>query len=175
MHNQKFLNNYFTDTWSSRTTDYIYSGYAILDKLSNSDKVLDVGCGTNPFKGKIKNLIGIDPTDHGADIVTTIEDFTPLTKFDVALCLGSINFGSEHIIANQIEKINNLLLPTAKVFWRLNPGIQDHNNPECEDIEFYPWTFERLADYATKYGFNQIECAMDSNGEHVRLYAEWHR
>jgi len=175
MHNQKFLNKYFANTWCSSTSKYIYSGYTILDKLSDSDNVIDVGCGSNPFKGKIKNLIGIDPTDVGADVVTTIENFTPNTKFNVALCLGSINFGDEHIIANQIKKVNDLLLPSARVFWRLNPGQHDHNNELCNDIDFYPWTFEELNMYAIKYNFKQINCAFDSNGQHMRLYAEWIR
>jgi len=174
MHNQKFLNSYFTNTWQSTTADYVYSGYAILEQISNDDLVIDVGCGTNPFKGEIKNLIGIDPTNIGADVVTTIENFTSHRKFDVALCLGSINFGTEQIIAKQIEKVNNLLLPNARIFWRLNPGTT-HDHPDADEIDFYPWSFEKLAEYAEVYGFNQINCAIDSNGVHTRLYAEWHR
>jgi len=176
MHNQKFLNNYFTTTWSHSTSKYIYSGYAILNKIdSKNDYVYDVGCGSNPFKSKIKNLIGFDPTNCGADIISTIENFSSYSQADVALCLGSINFGSHQIIANQIEKVNNLLKPNAKVFWRLNPGNHDHCNDLCQKIEFYPWTFEKLNSFAKFYGFKQIGCAIDTNGLHKRLYAEWVR
>jgi len=176
MHDQKFLNDYFAKTWCPSTSKYIYSGYAILDKINAEyDNVIDVGCGANPFKGKIDNLTGIDPSDIGADIVSTIEDYKTDAKYDVALCLGSINFGSDTIIANQIEKVNDLLNDKAKVFWRLNPGQQDHRNEECKQINFYPWTFDLLQEFATMYGFEQINCAKDHNGNHMRLYAEWTR
>jgi hypothetical protein len=175
MHNQNFLNNYFSNTWCPSTSKYIYSGYAILDKILDSESVIDVGCGTNPFKGMIKNLVGVDPTNHGADVVSTIENYETDQKFDVALCLGSINFGSVDIITNQIEKVNSLLHQKAKIYWRLNPGNQDHQSAECKLIDFYPWTFDQLKIFASKYGFKQINCANDTNGLHKRLYAEWER
>ena len=181
MHDQKLLNKYFSKSWCPSTSKYIYSGYAIADKISSEDVVIDVGCGTNPFKGHINNLIGIDPTDVGSDVVTTIEDFKPKVLYDVALCLGSINFGNETIITNQIEKVNDLLFPCARIFWRLNPGKHDHTDynhhyiDDCNNIDFFPWTFELLNSYAVMHGFEQINCALDSNGDHVRLYAEWVR
>ena len=176
MHDQNFLNKYFADTWCASTSKYIYSGFAILDKISDSDQVVDVGCGHNPFKGKIKNLIGFDPAYHNdADVQASIETFDPHQKFNVALCLGSVNFGSVDIITNQIEKVNAMLTPSARIFWRLNPGHQDHNNEACNSIDFFPWTFEKLNEYATQFGFEQINCAEDTNGEHIRLYAEWTR
>jgi len=176
MHDQTFLNEYFSTHWRSNGHKYIYSGYAILDKINaDTDTVIDIGCGANPFKGKIANLTGIDPSDIGADVVSTIEDYNTDNKYDVALCLGSINFGSDTIIANQIEKVNDLLNDKSKVFWRLNPGQQDHRNEECKQINFYPWTFDLLAEFAALYGFTQSNCAHDHNGNHMRLYAEWSR
>jgi len=181
MHNQEFLNNYFSKTWCSNTSKYIYSGYAIAEKISDEDQVIDVGCGTNPFKGHIKHLIGIDPAHSEADVICTIEEFEPKRKYDVALCLGSINFGNETIITKQIEMVNELMFPCARIFWRLNPGCHDHVTSdhkhinECDSIEFFPWSFELLNSYAEKYGYEQLNSSIDSNGEHVRLYAEWHR
>ena len=35
----------------------------------NPDNVVDIGCGFNEFKGKITNLIGIDPYNDKADIM----------------------------------------------------------------------------------------------------------
>ena len=181
MHNQEFLNEYFSKSWCSSTDKYIYSGYAICDKISEEDYVIDIGCGGNPFKGHISKLLGIDPANDAADIKTTIEEFVPNQKYNVALCLGSINFGNETIIAKQIKKVNDLLHPCSKVFWRLNPGQHDHVDRnhnhinKCDQIDFFPWSFEKLAEYAKKYGFEQINCAHDSNGDHIRLYAEWVR
>ena len=50
--------------WKDTSLDlYKWSGYRLVDEI-NSQKprsVLDVGCGFNRFKGKINNLMGIDP------------------------------------------------------------------------------------------------------------------
>jgi len=89
---QKELNYYFANFWHSTTDHYIYSGMTIIDKIQPDDEVIDVGCGRNQFKKHINKLTGIDPARDEADIKCTIEDFNPKLKFDVALCLGSINF-----------------------------------------------------------------------------------
>lgn len=175
MHDQNYLNNYFSKIWHRDISNYIYSGYALLDKIHPMDHVIDIGCGDNPFKGKIKKLVGVDPANPKADVISTIEDFDPGIKFDVALCLGSINFGSDLIIMNQIHKVNQLLNKRASVYWRLNPGLHDHGNNESDIIDFYPWSFPRLKFFANLYGFKQSNCAFDTDGHVIRLYAEWHR
>jgi len=175
MHNQSLLNNYFTNNWCPSTSKYIYSGYAIAKNIKANEKVIDIGCGTNPFKGHINLLIGIDPTDVGCDVLTTIEDFNTKYKFDVALCLGSINFGDINTISEQIYKINSLLNPTARVYWRLNPGQNDHKSSLSNKIDFFNWDFNTLNTFAVKYNFKQVNCAYDTNSEHLRLYAEWVR
>jgi hypothetical protein len=59
--NQKELNEYFTTKWKSNLDQYLYSGWDLINNVVDDEWVLDVGCGTHPFKGKIRNLIGIDP------------------------------------------------------------------------------------------------------------------
>ena len=39
---QGFLNEYFSKTWCSTTSKYIYSGYAIADKILDDDNVIDI-------------------------------------------------------------------------------------------------------------------------------------
>jgi hypothetical protein len=175
MHDQDFLNSYFADKWDPTIESYQYSGFAIVRKIKQDDWVLDVGCGSNPFKGKIENLVGIDPANPAADIQTTLEDYQPERQFDVALCLGSINFGTQDIITKQIEKLNSCLADNARVFWRLNPGLADHAHDDCNKIQFFPWTLEILWEYACKHGFCQANAKWDTNGQHNRLYAEWYR
>lgn len=175
MHDQEFLNSYFANKWNSTIGNYEHSGYAIVNKIKQDEWVLDVGCGNNPFKNLIPNLVGIDPASSLADIQTTIEDFQPERQFNVALCLGSINFGTRDIIANQIKKLNSCLTDEARVFWRLNPGLSDHDHEDCNQIQFFPWTLETLYEFACTYGFCQVNAKWDSNGKHQRLYAEWHR
>ena len=61
--NQQELNKYFSEEWTDDFDNYTLSGYELAYKCKRTDWVLDVGCGHNPFKGQIKNLVGIDP--HG--------------------------------------------------------------------------------------------------------------
>jgi len=168
---QQELNNYFSTQWHSNIDQYIYSGWALANQVGDKS-VLDVGCGPNPFKGKIKNLIGIDPAFDAADVKTTIEEYTTDQKFDIAFCLGSINFGSEEVILRQIGSVVSLLKAQAKIYWRCNPGRHDHASDLCQAIDFFPWTFQHHLDYSERFGFSCDVIAWDSNN---RIYAEWSR
>ena len=175
MHNQEFLNEYFSKHWTPGG-DRGFSNPEKIAKLINDDEwLLDVGCGHNPFKGLVKNVVGIDPAFTDADILTTIELYNPDRLFDVATCLGSINFGDEITISDQIEKVVKCLKPTSRIFWRLNPGNADHNNQYVHMVPFFPWTFEILKSFANKHGYNQVNCQTELNKRTFRLYTEWHR
>ncbi len=69
---QLSLDKYFSTHWQSNIDQYQYSGWALTKKIKLSESVLDVGCGTNPFKTKIANLTGIDPAFDEADFKCTI-------------------------------------------------------------------------------------------------------
>jgi hypothetical protein len=58
-----YLNRFFGEIWKPNTDIYQYSGWKIVEEINKQSPraVLDVGCGYNPFKGRIKNLRGIDP------------------------------------------------------------------------------------------------------------------
>lgn len=192
MNAQDKLNKRFADKHSAEFEDnwlkkpFTYSSWALMFKVKDHEHVIDVGCGTNPFKGKIKHLVGVDPVKinnpnvAGADVVSPIEDFETDEKFDVAFCLGSIQFGDEAYITKQIDKVNSLLKPTARVYWRHRiGGIATHplDNNEVHDEEYYVWTFDRMEMFAKKYGFEQTNCQIDKNlkTDDERLYCEWHR
>lgn len=170
--NQEQLNEYFATKWTSNLDQYLYSGWNLVNNVADDEWVLDVGCGPNPFKGKIKNLIGIDPAFDEADYKVTIDKFRTDIKFDVAFCLGSINFGGKDIIITQISYTVNLLLPTARIYWRCNPGLFDHKNEECKKINFYPWRIEDHFELSKYFGFECKEIKIDTNN---RIYAEWCR
>jgi hypothetical protein len=170
--NQEQLNEYFATKWKSNLDQYLYSGWSLINNIAENELVLDVGCGPNPFKGKIKNLIGIDPAYDEADYKVTINEFKTNQKFDVAFCLGSINFGTSDKIISEISSVVKLLNPTARIYWRSNPGRKDHVNKECESIDFFPWTFEIHQKFSKAFGFECIDLRWDSNH---RIYAEWSR
>ena len=168
---QEDLNNYFSTTWKSNLDQYQYSGWALVDKIRSDELVLDVGCGFNEFKTRILNLTGIDPANDHADIKVSIEEYFPSHKFDVALCLGSINFGDKLTIMNQIACVVNCLNPTARIYWRCNPGLADHGNEACKDIDFYPWSIDEHVKLSELFGFKLMACCWDND----RIYAEWSR
>jgi hypothetical protein len=174
MIDQEYINYYYSSKWDrDPCSKPIKSGLLLLNKIKDTDSVIDVGCGRNPFKGKIKNLISIDPAFDQADFKVSILEFSPVEKFDVALCLGSINIGTVTQIEENIEKVISWLKPSARIFWRSNPGIADHEDPECLNLPFYPWSFEEHKRLSLKYGFNLAECSWEVGGK--RIYAEWQR
>jgi hypothetical protein len=171
MHQQD-LNDYFSTIWRSNLDQYKYSGWALIDKVSFDELVLDVGCGFNEFKNKIPNLVGIDPANDRADFKIPIEHFRNDIKFDVAFCLGSINFGSEANILNQISHVVGCLKTKSRIYWRCNPGLHDHGNTECNNIDFYSWSIAKQAEFAELFGFRLVVAKYDTNN---RIYAEWSR
>lgn len=174
--NQEYLNYYFGNIWHTNSNPCIQpekSGMLLLDKINSNDQVIDVGCGTNPFKGLINNLVGVDPAFDQADVKCSIDEFETEQRFDVALCLGSINFGDVDDIERQIAKVVSLLKSEARIYWRCNPGQQDHPSKDCELINFYPWSFSEHTRLSNKFGFELIECCWEKNNR--RIYAEWKR
>jgi hypothetical protein len=168
---QRDLNNYFATKWKSKLDQYQYSGWSLVYKIRANESVLDVGCGFNEFKPRISNLTGLDPANDRADVKLSIEEYSPPHKFDVALCLGSINFGDKLTIMNQIACVVNCLNLTARIYWRCNPGYADHGNEACKNIEFYPWSIEEHVKLSELFRFKLMTCCWDGN----RIYAEWIR
>lgn len=174
MHDQQKLNEYFSKYWSPAKNRGISSYQSIAQKIDKHAFILDVGCGSNPLKDLFPNLIGIDPAFDQAHFKCTIEEYQPNKLFDIALCLGSINFGNIDIIENQIAKVVNCLKLNSKIYWRLNPGRQDHDNEKCKDIIFFPWTLEILEEFAVKYNYIQLG-QLENHATQPRYYAEWKR
>jgi len=176
---QHELNEYFTNIWKLRNRDidqYVYSGTRLIEQIGLGETVIDIGCGSNPFKFQIPNLIGIDPAFDEADYKLTLEEYVAgysAQRFNVALCLGSINFGNRHHIENQINLVIKLLkTKNSRIYWRCNPGLADHGNEQCQNIEFFPWTFDLHYELSAKFGFDVTELEWDTNN---RIYAAWTR
>ena len=174
---QQLLNTYFSGPWRTRhrgLEEFQYTGYALLDKLNKDDTVIDVGCGMNLFKGRWPDITGIDPAFPEADYQMSLEEFVTQNnkKYNVAFCLGSINFGSEDDIKHQLELLLQILNKNARIFWRCNPGLKDHGNQECNTVPFYPWSFLEQLRFADMFGFRVADIRWDTND---RIYAEWVR
>lgn len=144
------------------------------------NRTLDVGCGDNEWKKVLGGgLWGIDPYNNNADEKVGIMEFdkVDIGNFDVVLALGSINFGDERTIFSQVEKVVKCAKPGGKIFWRFNPGIT-HDNQHAQWIDFYPWTEEKVREFAQR-----LNCTVDDfSWDHPhdqdvrwgnRYYSEW--
>jgi hypothetical protein len=110
--NERYTYRFFAEIWKPRTGDYEHTGWSLVDEINalNPQSVLDVGCGYHPFKGRIKNLIGIDPYNDCADYEVDILDYKVKPEsHDVIIALGSINFNSRPDIEQRFDHCVSLL------------------------------------------------------------------
>jgi hypothetical protein len=148
---QRYLSWFFGEVWKPRTEQYQWTGYRIAEEIcrANPKKVLDVGCGYNPFKGRIPNLVGIDPYNNCADFQVDILDYrVEPESYDHIIALGSINFNSREDIEERFGATVNLLAPGGRLWMRVNPGHVHKNGPW---VEIFPWSFEIAYEFAKNY------------------------
>jgi SAM-dependent methyltransferase len=165
------LHKYFSKYWNNDMKKWKYSGLALIDEVNNLKPraVLDVGCGYNEFKGKINNLIGIDPYNDRADLEVSTMDYKTEQKFDVILCLGSVNFGSRDKIIAEVGRCVNLLADGGTMFFRVNPGIQ-HDRPEANWIEFFSWNVPFIIELAEIFNLQVLDIRDDTNSRKYFVY-----
>ena len=158
------LNKYFSKYWQNDMKKWKYSGLALIDEVNNLKPraVLDVGCGYNEFKGKIDNLIGIDPYNDEADLKVSTLEYKTNQKFDAILCLGSVNFGNRDKIIAEVSRCVHLLADSGIMFFRVNPGIQ-HDKPEAKWIEFYAWNVPFIIELSNMFNLDILDIRDDTN------------
>ena len=164
---ERYILRFFSEIWKPRTGDYEHTGWELADEINklNPEKVLDVGCGYHPFKGRIQNLIGIDPYNNCADYEVDILEYKVKPEsHDVIIALGSINFNSKFEIEERFSHCINLLKKGGKFFLRANPGIPHKTGPY---VDIFPWSFEVVNEFAEKYNLKLETFKKDANG---RLY-----
>ena len=79
-------------------------GWALLDNPPQ-DKILDIGW-ENYIKGRLGTQFMVLTASKTDEMV--IEEFIPKDKYNVFVCLGSINFGTAEEIETQLQKITIL-------------------------------------------------------------------
>jgi len=145
----------FTYETRKYTGDWLLKN--ILTESGENALVLDVGCGINPFKGKIKNLIGVEPGTWGnADIQTDLNGAHKLfqkEQFDWVLAIGILHHHDELTIHKMVEQLKDLIKPNGYIACLCKP----HNDiPELQDhpdfgapAYLYPW-FNETTDILTQ-------------------------
>ena len=164
---ERYTHRFFAEMWKPRTNDYDYTGWALAEEITqqNPVSVLDVGCGYHPFKGRIPNLIGIDPYNNCADYEVDILDYKVRPgSHDYIIALGSINFNSRDEIEARFAHCVNLLSEGGKFYLRANPGIAHKTGPY---VDIFPWSFEIVNEFAEQYNLKLDTFKQDANN---RLY-----
>jgi hypothetical protein len=162
---ETYTKRFFGEIWKPRTDMYDHTGWDLADEISkqNPRAVLDVGCGYHPFKGRIPNLVGIDPYNNCADYEVDILDYKIKQKYDHIIALGSINFNSRDEIEERFKCCIDLLDNGGKFYLRANPGIPHKTGPY---VDIFPWTFEIVFELGEKYNLKLETFKKD----HDRLY-----
>jgi len=165
------LHKYFSKYWQNDMKKWKYSGLALINEVNalKPRAVLDVGCGYNEFRGKIDNLLGIDPYNDKADIQVSTLEYRTTQKFDVMLCLGSVNFGSRDKIISEVGRCVDLLEDGGTMFFRVNPGVQ-HNKPEAKWIEFFAWNVPFIIELSEIFNLKVLDIRDDSNQRKYFIY-----
>ena len=165
------LHKYFSKYWNNDMKKWKYSGLALIDEVNSLKPraVLDVGCGYNEFRGKIDNLIGIDPYNDRADLQVSTLEYRTDQKFDVIICLGSVNFGSRDKIIAEMGRCVDLLEDGGTMFFRVNPGVQ-HNKPEAKWIEFFAWNAPFIIELSEMFNLKILDIRDDSNQRKYFIY-----
>ena len=165
------LHKYFSKYWENDMKKWKYSGLALVDEVNSLKPraVLDVGCGYNEFKGKIDNLTGIDPYNDKADLQVSTLEYRTDQKFDVMLCLGSVNFGSRDKIIAEVGRCVDLLEDRGTMFFRVNPGVQ-HDKFEAKWIEFYAWNVPFIIELSEMFNLKILDIRDDSNQRKYFIY-----
>ena len=168
---ERYTHRFFSEIWKPRTGDYDYTGWALAERIAeqNPQAVLDVGCGYHPFKGRIPNLVGIDPYNNCADFEVDILDYRVKTKYDHIIALGSINFNSQDEIEERFAHCVDLLESGGNFYLRANPGIPHKTGPY---VDIFPWSFELVNEFADKYNLKLLEFKRDNN---ERLYFSYQK
>lgn len=167
---EQYLQNFFgKDKWKmglgSQTEHDI-----IASEISDDESVLDVGCGHNYLKGKVRNLTAIDKYNESADILIDMLDFNaPDESFDVVIALGSTNFHPFSTIEEQIDRVVRWCKPGGRIYMRVNPCINPDNTPEVA----YPWTLVDIFNFTHKYNLEIIKPITVT--KHTRIIWTWQK
>ena len=166
---ERYMQRFFSEIWKPRTDDYGYTGWQLVNEINqlNPQSVLDVGCGYHPFKGRIKNLVGIDPYNNCADYMVDILEYTG--SHSVIIALGSINFNSRDEIEKRFAKCVDILEPGGRFYLRANPGIPHKTGPY---VDIFPWSFAVVKEFADRYNLHLDTYKQDANDRLYFVYSK---
>lgn len=158
------------------------TGQILVDRIgvNTTKKILDVGCGDNEFKQYFgEQLTGIDPYNERADIQVSLENYIAPEEYDIVFALGSINFGDEERISEQVTQVIKFCKPGGMIVIRVNPGIT-HDHPKAQWIDFFEWDENYIRKFAEQNKCDVEVIGWDHPNEETirwgnRYYSIWHK
>lgn len=148
------------DYFLSRIVEkYEPNGKRMISEINslNPNLVVDLGCGLNQYKPLIKNLIGVDILNCREDIVADISDLSSHfenNSVDVTLALGSINFGTDAIIEQQLREVKRILKIGGYAYFRANQNDHDPNHEG--KLYYYEWSKEKVIEWSKILNFEIV-------------------
>lgn len=99
-----------------------YTGLSLVNSVNALDPalVLDVGCGQNFYKNKIKNLVGVDLFGNDCDLRLDYFSSDYAAKADAILVLGVLEYGTAEQVHQKLMRIKQNCHETTQVFFRFN-------------------------------------------------------
>jgi SAM-dependent methyltransferase len=168
----KYMDLFFGQNWGHTMDQYVQTGWALADVVNslNPRSVLDVGCGFNLFKGRIKNLTGLDPYNSAADLKIDIRAYrAPKNSHDVILALGSLCYNSRDEVEHEFAHCVDLLETNGKMFMRVNPNAEFSKFPY---LEFFEWSPAIAQEFAEKYQLRMETWEQDGLGRFYLVYTK---
>lgn len=146
--------NYSRERWKTHTESSA-NLIPFLQSL-NAKLIIDVGCGTNPYKEHVNNLIGLDVGNYTeADINLSCQEVNQLNIFqkncaDAVLALGSINFGTWEDVKDQINICVDWCKPGGYILLRAR--LNDHTELNLKkNFLQYGWKVQDIYDLTSEW------------------------
>jgi hypothetical protein len=135
----------------------------------NCSNPVDIGCGSNRFKGKIPNVIGLDMFNDDADIIASIESNPfDVNSIDGAIIFGSIQFLSEEYTLANFDIAMSWLNPNSPILFKCRSKsnivherlIADNSDTDVRSAIAYDrnfiWTDEMLEHVIEKHNLEVV-------------------
>lgn len=121
--------------------------------------IIDAGCGSNPYKGIVPNIIGFDPSPYdNVDLRLSFEEVARKNIFgknsaDAVLALGSINFGDKKTIRDQLRSCITWCKPGGYIICRARPATSVPNDEELKEKGFvsFQWSEETIINFHDEF------------------------